>query len=288
MSTSLSVRRSGRPGVRSILHPTNLSSSNEAAFVHALRIAILNRANLMLLHVDPESKTRIVDAPIPSVRMTLEDWGLLPRGSRRDDVFKNFGVHVKKMLGDDPDVVRSIVNFRYLFPTDLMVLATRSSETNRKSGSLAQHLARKANVTTLFVPEDQKYFVCPRSGVINLRRVLIPVFDSAEPQSVIEASVDALNWITDTQVDATVLRLDKTEGAADLEIQSGRHWLRFRNAQDGNEDNEILKAAEESSSELIIMMMEKRDKLLNSVRSTVSTKIIRKTPCPVLAVKLLS
>ncbi len=288
MSTSLSVRRSGRPGVRSILHPTNLSSNNEAAFVHALRIAILNRANLMLLHVDPESKTRIVDAPIPSVRMTLEDWGLLPRGSRRDDVFKTFGVHVKKMLGDDPDVVRSIVNFRYLFPTDLMVLATGSTETNRKSGAMAQHLARKANVTTLFVPEDKKHFVCPRSGAINLRRVLIPVFDSPEPQSIIEASVDVLNWITNTPVDATVLRLDNTDGAADLEIQSGQHWLRFRNGQDGKGDNGILNAAEETSSDLIVMMMEKRDKLLNSVRSTVTPKFIRKTPCPILAVKLLS
>jgi nucleotide-binding universal stress UspA family protein len=288
MSTGLSKRRAGRTPVRNILHPTNLSSNNEAAFVHALRIAILNRANLRLLHVDPESKTRIVDAPIPSVRMTLEDWGLLPRGSHRDDVFKNFGVHVKKMLGDDPDVVRSIVNFRYLFPTDLMVLAIGSSETNRKTVSMAELLARKANVTTLFVPEDRKHFVCPSSGAINLSRVLIPVDDSSDTQSVIEASVDALNWVTDTPVDATVLRLDNTDAAADLEIQSGRHWLRFRSAKDGKQHNEILLAADETSADLIVMMMEKHDSLLNSVRSTVTAKVIRKTPCPVLAVKVLS
>lgn len=81
----------------------------------------------------------------PAVRATLERWGVLPEGVRRQEVAKT-GLRVRKILtaGEDP-VATMLEHFRK-FPPDLIVLATQQKEGLARwlHKSVAEPLARRS------------------------------------------------------------------------------------------------------------------------------------------------
>src|SRR5215813_9900022 len=87
--------------VESIFHPSDFSEASEIAFVHALKVALVARAKLTMLHVAASPGIEWQD--FPAVRDTLERWGLIPRGSRKSAV-PQLGIDVTKRisLGKDP------------------------------------------------------------------------------------------------------------------------------------------------------------------------------------------
>ena len=65
-----------------ILHPTDFSEASEVAFVHALKLTLLTRGRLHVLHVSAH------EGPVrwrtfPGVREALERWTSLSRIHRR-------------------------------------------------------------------------------------------------------------------------------------------------------------------------------------------------------------
>ena len=70
------------PFIAEVVHPTDLSPASERAFAHALAIALVRRARLIILHVAADDRPDWGE--FPAVRGTLERWGLLERGSSRE------------------------------------------------------------------------------------------------------------------------------------------------------------------------------------------------------------
>ncbi|HVY71252.1 MAG TPA: universal stress protein, partial [Verrucomicrobiae bacterium] len=63
--------------IEAVFHPSDFSPGDEAAFAHALRVAIAARAELALMHVDePEAHEHW--SSFPGVRDTLRRWGIHP------------------------------------------------------------------------------------------------------------------------------------------------------------------------------------------------------------------
>ncbi|MGI9202494.1 MAG: universal stress protein, partial [Woeseiaceae bacterium] len=85
------------PLVRSVLHPTDFSPASDRAFAHALAIALLRQTDFTILHVGPENASDADWSRFPSVRQTLERWGLLDAGSPRSAVMDDLQVRVKKV-----------------------------------------------------------------------------------------------------------------------------------------------------------------------------------------------
>ena len=69
------------PFIESVVHPTDFSPASERAFAHALAVAVLRRARLVILHVDADDRPDWSE--FPAVRTILERWGLLEPGSSR-------------------------------------------------------------------------------------------------------------------------------------------------------------------------------------------------------------
>ena len=82
------------PFIEEVVHPTDLSPASERAFAHALAVALVRRARLVILHV--ASDDRPDWGEFPAVRRTLERWGLLERDSSRSALFERLGVKVTK------------------------------------------------------------------------------------------------------------------------------------------------------------------------------------------------
>jgi len=63
--------------IRKIFHPTDLSEASEVAFLHALKLVVMCEGALTLLHVAGKHQ-HIHSSHFPSVRLTLERWGVIP------------------------------------------------------------------------------------------------------------------------------------------------------------------------------------------------------------------
>ncbi len=116
------------PLVESILHPTDFSLASDRAFAHALAIALLRQTELTILHVNPHQESNVDWKRYPSVRQTLERWGLLEVGSSRSAVFDQLQVKVRKMALRNSSPVIATTDFLCHEPADLIVLATEGRE----------------------------------------------------------------------------------------------------------------------------------------------------------------
>ena len=112
------------PFVRSVFHPSDFTPESEHAFAHALAIALARKTAFTILHVGSGKGTW---TEFPSVRATLERWGLLQKGSSRSAVFDDLGTRVKKVAVREGKPLDAILDFLDRHPTDrrLLELADR-------------------------------------------------------------------------------------------------------------------------------------------------------------------
>jgi nucleotide-binding universal stress UspA family protein len=158
-----------------VFHPTDFSAASEIAFNHALKIAVIAKAPLGMLHVLP-SRDEIDFDEFPAVARR-ERWGILPAGSSQADVFAQTGVFVEKVASVHADPVFAIQDFLRHRPRDLMVLATHQLQEPLRwvKQTVAEPLARAADALTLFIPQGVDGFISPHDGTVQVQHVLIPV-----------------------------------------------------------------------------------------------------------------
>ena len=137
--------------VESVFHPSDFSEASEVAFAHALKIALVAKAKLTVLHVQAVPGTEWQD--FPGVRDTLERWGLIPKGSPKSAVGQ-LGIGVGKVIASGKDPVKACLGFLEKHPGDLIVLAVHQHEGRMLwlDKSVGKPIAREAGQMTLFIP----------------------------------------------------------------------------------------------------------------------------------------
>jgi nucleotide-binding universal stress UspA family protein len=273
-------------GAQVILHPTDLSEASQLAFAHALRLATHNKAFLFLLHVCPDDTKPVPWHDYPSVRETLERWGLLEAGARRSDVAKKLGLGVDKVVGLDANVSDSIVGFLRERAVDMIVIATegRTGVPRWIKPSIAEPVAQRANVPTLFVPQGARGCVSLEDGHVTLDNVLIPVDRKPRPDEAVARGVRALEAFGSESSTLTLLHVGEESTAPWPRLPDERRWKCSCVTRGGRPVEEILRTAEELSSDLIILVTEGSQGFLDALRGSTTQQIVRRAPCPVLAI----
>ena len=177
------------PLVRSVLHPTDFSAGSRKAFAHALAIALIRKTKLTLLHAGG-GKSKSWES-FPSVRGTLEQWGVIEPGSERSAVFDQLSVRVKKVVVREKNVVAACHGYLVDHPTDLIVLSTRGRRgpTRWLKKSVAEGVARSSDAISLFVPSQGRGFVSPSNGRLTLDRILVPIAHTPNPQPAVQFAI---------------------------------------------------------------------------------------------------
>lgn len=269
---------------RSVLFPTDFGPGSQTAFAHALRLAIRHRAKLTLLHVgagrDGPDWTRF-----PGVRDLLERWGLLPPGSDRSDVLRETGVSVEKVSIRGRGAVRGILSFIEDHEVDLLVLATAGREGLDRliRGSVAEPVAREAVVTTLFVPQGCRGAVDESDGSVTLDRILVPVAHRPNPFPAVDVAMNAVEGYGATSSVITLLHVGD-DGMPELDIPIDARWTVERVVRSGDPAEEIVMAADDFQANLIAMTTEGRQGFLDAVSGSMTERVLRRAPCPVIAV----
>jgi nucleotide-binding universal stress UspA family protein len=274
------------PFIESVVHPTDFSPASERAFAHALAIALLRRARLIILHVGA-----VDDRPdwreFPAVRRTLERWGLLERGSPREAVFEQFGVKAAKLIIPGSFTARAVVDYLEETPADLLVVATegRDGPTRWLHGSVAEAMARRSKTMTLFVPADaERSFVSLADGTLSLNNVLIPVDHTPDASAAVEFARRAADIGGDGQATISLLHVGAENDMPRVKAEDGARWVFARIHREGEPVAEILAAAELVGADLIVMPTAGRAGVFEVLRGSTTERVLRQARCPLLAV----
>jgi nucleotide-binding universal stress UspA family protein len=272
-----------QPFVDSILHPTDFSPASEVAFAHALAIALYRRGTLTLLHASKD----LSDAEwekFPSVRGTLERWGLLAPGSSQADVYRQLHVKVKKVEIERGAPVSAILDYLEERPNDLLVLASepQAGAPAFLEGSDARKLARRAQLRTLFVPAGVRGFVSPADGTLSLRRIVVPVAAAPDPLPALETAERVADALGVHPVEIQALHVGDAPPA--LALEDAPAWRWSRGQRRGDPVDQILAAAHELPADLIVMTSDGPDVLLDVFRGSHADRVVRAAPCPVVVI----
>jgi nucleotide-binding universal stress UspA family protein len=267
------------PFVKSIFHPSDFSKASELAFAHALAIALMRETKLVIMHAGHGD---IDDwARFPPVRKTLERWGVLAPGSPRSAVFDKLSMRVAKVAARG-DPVRASTSYINRQKPDLVVLATRGRHGLPLwlKPSIAQAIARHSNAMTLFVPNGCRGIVS-LDGFTGLRRILIPVDHEPHAQEAVIRAVRAAEAFGEEPVEIVLLHVNGSALPRFNRPQSAVCvWQELRRA--GDVVSIILDVAQ--SADLIVMATAGRQGFVEAMRGSVTERVVRGAPCPVLAV----
>lgn len=270
------------PGFRyTVAHPTDYSGESSAAFMHALKLALLLRAEFHLLHVRDGSHSPSGHDHFPAVRETLARWGLIAADAPREAVDRDLGVLVYKVDIRDHGAAEGVQHFVRQHGAELVVLAThgRDGLDRLVHGSVSEDIAAMTDVPALFVPTGSRGFVDPATGALTVPRIVVPVATTPDPGPALRTLADLLErlQIREAQVDfihvgaeAPVVRLGEEQSPLPVRTVQGRVV------------EAILAAAQDA--DLIVMATEKRNSVLDTLRGTTTERVIRQAPCPVLAI----
>ena len=272
-------KRSEVPFVKSIFHPSDFSEASEVAFAHALAIALIREADLVIMHA--RRGEREDWSQFPAVRKTLARWRMIEAGSLPSDVFDTLAIRVTKVSTKGDPVRASMRQIQKQKP-DLVVLATRGRHGLPLwlKPSVAQAIAGRTDAMTLFVPRGCRGIVS-LGGVINLRRILLPVDHKPDPREVVIRATRAAEALGDECVEIVLLHVNGTD-FPQFDRPEGKAWVWKEVRRAGDVVRVILDAAEEA--DLIVMATEGEQGIIDAMRGSVTERVVRDAPCPVLAV----
>jgi nucleotide-binding universal stress UspA family protein len=269
--------------IRSIFHPSDFSESSEVAFAHALKIALVAGAELNILHVSEAGESQW--AHFPGVRQMLERWHVLPPESPQSAV-PALGIQVRKVLTQQRDPVAASLAYMERNPTDLVVLATHQHEGRARwlTKSVAQPLARESGLMTLFLPAGREGFVSRADGSVSLRSVLIPTASDPKPGLAIEAACQTAAELERDPVAFALLHVGNSGPLPAIPPEQHDGWTWDRITRQGDVPDTILAVAGERHADLIVMATEGRHGFLDALRGSTTERVLRHSPCPLLAV----
>ncbi len=269
-----------------VLYATDFTVGDEPAFHHALRIAASARARFEILHADARNVDDVSWSEFPEVRETLVRWGLLGPDSRRSAVATELGIRVKKLLSHGDEPTRAIVRHAAAFRADLIVLAThgRTGLPRWLKGSVAEEAAGQVRAKTLFVPHETRGFVRGKTGEARLERILVPADQTPRPEPALEALAALIELLGAADAECHLLHVGEASGAPSVRPPAALGRAPVLSTRKGGAVDGILGAAEEIEADLIVMSTKGLHGFLDAVRGSTTEQVLRRAPCPLLAV----
>ena len=276
--------------LEAILHPSDLSLGANAAFLHALRIALEAKGELTILHSQRPSMVDEADwHSFPGVRATLSRWGLIADDAPESAVESQLGLLITKAELYDPSPVGSVVRWLDGHRCDLLVMATHAREGLERwlRGSVSVDLARQTPVPSLFLPISTPGFVDPDSGSAAIRSILIPVDRDPHPSAAVLLALELADLCGGRDAVAHLLHVGPADEAPMVEIDSRTNRRLHRHTRSGPVVDAILAVAEELQPDLIAMPTRGRHGFLDVLRGSITERVLRQGKRPLLAAPIL-
>jgi nucleotide-binding universal stress UspA family protein len=272
---------------RSVFHPSDNSTHSQAAFAHALKFALADKAHLAILHADASGLDPQTWWRAPAIRNTLQAWGLLEEGSPRKAIFSELGVPVTRVKLESREPINVIIDYLQKFPAELMVLGTEGRDGLPRwlRKSVAESAARESKTNTLFVPKNARGFVAAKDGHVTLHRVLVPIDHDPDPQHSLEVTARLLRTLRIVPRSIKLLYVGSGKQAPKVDTEAVEPAWPWEHLHcKGEVVGEILNTADAFGANLLVMATKGHQGFLDVLRGSTTEQVLRRAPCPVLAV----
>jgi len=274
------------PKFEHIAVPTDLAADSIIVFAHAVKFALGSGAHLKLIHVHPDREKEVPWINLPTVHDMMADWQLLPPDATVY-AYDELGLHVRAANWVAADPTEGAVAALTREPPDLLIVGTnrRTGLARLLKGSVAEAIARRTKVHTLFVGKETRGFVDPATGECSLARVLLPVGPEVNLKNVLRVLDRFLVALTPGAIQVTLLTVNEH---TDLEVGDAQTnpQLQFRvERRDGGVVAQVLDVAREIRAQLICMPTNDRDSLADVLLGTRTEQVLQASLCPVLTLR---
>ncbi|HXV67560.1 MAG TPA: universal stress protein [Nitrospira sp.] len=266
-----------------IFHPTDFSDDSHTALVHALKLASLIGAELTIMHIDPEVG-RADFEDFPRVEPILERWkATRSQSTRTSDAETGFSIKNTRATAKNPTT--GILEYLTKHPADLLVMATHQYDGLERwqHQTVAEPVARRSHVPTLFVPTHVEGIVVEATGQSKLRRALIPVSDKPNPQVAVDLTAQLASTLSCERLTGLLVHVgnDPTLHSLTYPARKGLVWRTME--CHGNIVDVILGTGADFDVDLIVMATEGHNSLLDTMRGSTTERVLRGARCPLLA-----
>lgn len=254
-----------------VVQATDLIPDGDITFEHGLAFARDTGGELITLHISEGTP----NGPLPSPKKTLENWS-------QEEVEVEYHTVVVP-IDDKPKkgLLKSVEGL----DADLLIVGTRQQKKKAKTfrSSVSEVAALDAHVPTLVLHVGQKGLI-DDDGSLRLRRVLLPVGDGEEVRDAIRGLTKILDHLDVDDIDIFLLRVGDAEILEYLTIPERKGWRWHRETRQGLVSDVIGTACREKDIDLIAMSTRGQDGVIDVFSGTHTQKVIRRVPCPVLAI----
>jgi nucleotide-binding universal stress UspA family protein len=260
---------------------TDFSEASDEAFAHALALALAYKHHLYLLHVKNPG-TEPVWSSFPHVRDTLTRWGAIDADAAQSEVETKLGIKVAKVEIESEDIAGGILDFTLKHPTNVIVMATRGREgLNRLLyGSKAEEIFHRTQVLpAIFIGPEARGFVDKSNGQIRLERILIPVAHSPSPISSLGTLASLLAPLGISSAAFQFMHVGDSEPQITVRATTQCHPSCPR-AGRGNDFAHCPGTPRRHDRNANAG----RDGFLDALRGSTTEQVLRRAPCPVLAI----
>ena len=181
-------------------------------------------------------------------------------------------------------VVELVVRIRTAHP-DLLIIGTegRVGFDRLLHPSRAEPVIRRSGHPALVINHHGRIIV-DKSGDLQIHNVLVPVDLNAPHQVVIDTLGRLCQELDLPHVAFTLFHVGGFEGIPALELPPRLDWTWRTERFQGDIVEGILNAAAVGEADLIAMATRGHDSWLDTVTGSTTEQVIRRAPCPVLAV----
>jgi nucleotide-binding universal stress UspA family protein len=270
--------------VASVMHPTDFSDLSANAFAHALKISLIVKAKLYIVHVAKQVDENAWFS-FPHVRQILTRWGLIEESVAPFELGEKLGIEIIKVEVDpQDDPVEGFSRFFAGHPSDLLVLATHGREGLHRwlQPSVAEAMSRRSGADTLFLSPHCSGFVDQTSGAMKVKHVLVPIDHTPPAGPALGTIRQFCQDLAGVDVEFHVVHIGTTTPSLGAEVKPGspvRVELRGGNVVEG-----ILQAAVDVKADLIAMATAGPHGILDALHGSTTERVLRHAPCPVFAV----
>lgn len=265
----------------SILHPTDFSKTSEIAFAHALAIAVKNKADLTILHVEADKNKDIDWHEFPAIRETLERWGEMEPGSRRSDISAKLGIQVDKRVAIDANPVKAVVELSNVDSFDLLVMGTSGNNNYLIEPPSSLKISQQTRLPTLFIIEGGRSCVDLTTGKPSLRKVILAVDHQPSARPGLARICTMVHSLAIAHPEVHLLYVGSESQFPDIEVPATDEITWSKVCRSGTPSTEITNYAKEENADLIVMVTSGRRSLWDMLTGSTVQNVLKNAPCPV-------
>lgn len=261
-----------------IIHPIHEQSGLLLPFMYALCLVYASKGELEVVDVRRKSKKQ----ESVSIRKVYEQWGILPRGSKREDVGK-LDIRVKKIIKEGASKKEIGKRLRRRFHDICVIGLMRQKGIGGLFGrDLCEYLVQYFRQTTLYIPSGAKPFLDEESGKVTLKNIIMPVAENPSPEPSFQMLQRILRAFPDQSPQVHGIHIGEIFPYISASSLEGVAWKEILMHEWVSQS--VVSVACKEDADLIIMSTNGRDTLSQKIVGSITEQVLRDTPCPVLAV----